>query len=166
MQRADLVKMKINAQRLLERGDTDAAQVIDAIDEACPAEAEYVFVGFCPGAKVANRQDVKWKSHGICEFIFHQSKRQAKRFNQIAPGDLIILKKRKEIGRTMTLHGHGRVKAICCDDQNQRYLKVDWSKQDKEIEVPLIGANGTIDVRSELTVSKNMPPEFFDWLKV
>lgn len=108
---------------MVSEGDKDAAQVIQAIiDEACPSELEYVFMGFCPGANVTNRQDEKWKSEGICDFLFFSSKHQADRFNKIAPGDLIILKKRKVIGKTMTLHGHGRVRAICFNEDNRRFL--------------------------------------------
>lgn len=66
----------------------------------------------------------------------------------------------------MTLHGHGRVKAICFNGNNQRYLKMDWSKQDRVIEVPLLGANSTIDVKSSSDINKHMPNEFFDWLRV
>ncbi len=66
----------------------------------------------------------------------------------------------------MSLYGHGRVKAICFNDDNIKYLKMDWSKQDKIIEVPLIGANSTIDVKSASDVVKHMPDEFFNWLKV
>lgn len=166
MRRSDLVKVRVNAQRMLLGGDKEAAQVIQAIDEACPSELEYVFMGFCPGADARNRQDEKWKKDGICEFLFYKSKHQANRFNKIAPGDLIILKKRKIFGKTMTLHGHGRVKAICFNENNQRYLKMDWSKQDRVIEVPLLGANSTIDVKSSSDINKHMPDEFFDWLRV
>jgi hypothetical protein len=165
MSRSDLVKMRVSAQRLALKGDKDAAQVIQAIDEACPSELEYVFMGFCPGADFRRRQDIQWKKEGICEFLFYESKPQANRFNKVAPGDLIILKKRQIIGKTMTLYGHGRVKAICFNDDNIKYLKMDWSKQDQIIEVPLLGANSTIDVKSASDIAKHMPDEFFDWLK-
>jgi hypothetical protein len=50
MKRSDLAKIRINAQKKLASGDIFAAQVVQAIDEACPLEMEYVFMGFCPVA--------------------------------------------------------------------------------------------------------------------
>jgi hypothetical protein len=165
MKRSDLAKIRFNAQKKLASGDIFAAQVVQAIDEACPLEMEYVFMGFCPGADFKKRQDIHWKNEGICEFLYYESKPQANRFNKVAPGDLIILKKRQIFGKTMALYGHGRVKAICFNDDNIKYLKMDWSKQDQIIEVPLLGANSTIDVKSSSDIAKHMPDEFFEWLK-
>lgn len=162
--RADLIKLRANAQALHERGDVDAAVVIAEIDGTSPIDKAMVFMGFCPGANFDNRLDIEWKEKGICTFTFLQSEQQLERFNDIWPSDLIVLKKRHQFGKTMLLYGHGRVTGVKYDQSQTRYLDVNWSKQDQIIEVPLMGCNSTVDIRTIKQVEEDMPPEFYSWL--
>jgi len=127
-------------------------------------EGKFVFFGFCPGADFSKRLDTRWKELGICEFHYFGSATQVKRFASIVPGDLVVLKKRQVIGKTMRLYGFGLVTAIDFDEHGSRVLKVDWSKQERVIEVPLMGCNATIDIRGKERVIAEMPADFFAWL--
>jgi TPR repeat protein len=126
---------------------------------------QIVFFGFCPGADFSRRLDTRWKELGICEFQYFESKVQVKRFASIEIGDLIVLKKRQIIGKTMRVYGYGLVTGITKDDKGNRVLKVDWSSQEQVIEVPLLGCNATIDIRDIDKVRADMPDAFFEWLK-
>ena len=64
----------------------------------------------------------------------------------------------------MKLYGYGRIKRIAYDEENTRYFEMDWSAQEQEIEVPLMGCNSTVDVKSMLEVEKQMPDNFWQWL--
>lgn len=163
--RAELARIRKNAESLVSKGDQDAAAIIKAIDECVPTDTHIVFMGFCPGASLENRLDIEWKEKGICTFIFLDSEAQLDRFNNICAGDLIVLKKRQKFGETMRLYGHGRVLAARHDDNGRRYLEMNWSSQEAILEVPLMGCNSTVDVRSMDQVTEAMPEEFFDWLK-
>lgn len=165
MSRTDLLKIKRNAEDKLASGDTEAQLVLDAINHAEPVDSYILFMGFCPGADFNERLDTSWKEQGICRFDYLESEHQAERFNSICKGDLVVLKKREKFGRTMKLYGHGRVKSIAYDKDNVRYLIMDWSDQDEEIEVPLMGCNSTVDVKSAQAVEDEMPAEFYEWLK-
>ncbi len=125
---------------------------------------QIVFFGFCPGADFSRRLDTRWKELGICEFQYFESKVQVKRFASIEIGDLIVLKKRQVIGKTMRVYGYGLVTGITKDDKGNRVLKVDWSSQEQVIEVPLLGCNATIDIRDIDKVRAEMPDAFFEWL--
>jgi hypothetical protein len=162
--RSDLIKLRANAQTLQEKGDTDAAAVIAEIDGTNPLDKSLIFMGFCPGASFDNRLDIEWKEKGICTFEFLKSEQQLDRFNGIWPGDLIILKKRHQFGKTMLLYGHGRVTGVKYDRSNMRYLEMAWSKQEQIVEVPLMGCNSTVDVRTDEQVDGEMPPAFYSWL--
>lgn len=162
--RSELIKLRRNAENLRENGDKDAAAVVAEIDTASPTDKAIVFMGFCPGANFDNRLDIEWKEKGICTFIFLESQQQLERFNDIWPGDLIVLKKRHQFGKTMLLYGHGRATGVKYDSENNRYLEMDWSSQEEIIEVPLMGCNSTVDVRSIERVEAEMPAEFFSWL--
>ena len=166
MSRSDLVRLKRNAEQKLAIGDTEAQQVLDAINSATPTDSYVLFMGFCPGADFSERLDTEWKEQGICRFDYLESEHQAERFNSICKGDLVVLKKREKFGKTMKLYGHGRVKAVAYDDDQIRYLKMDWSDQDQVIEVPLMGCNSTVDVKSIEMVEDEMPQEFYEWLEV
>lgn len=163
--RADLVKLRANAAAMYAKGDEDAKSVIEEIDRATPTDKEIVFMGFCPGADFDNRLDLEWKEKGVCTFVFWESDQQRDRFENIWPGDLIVLKKRQQFGKTMLLYGHGRVVGVKHDHDGRRYLEMNWSTQEKVIEVPLMACNSTVDVRSMEKVEDEMPPEFFAWLK-
>lgn len=165
MSRAELVKLKRNADDKYEQGDLDAKHVIDAINNATPADSYILFMGFCPDANFNNRLDIEWKGKGICRFDYHESEHQVERFNSICKGDLVVLKKIEKFGKTMALFGHGRVSGIAYDDNNIRYLEMDWSNQEQVIEVPLMACNSTVDIRSIEAVEDEMPGEFYEWLE-
>ena len=69
-----------------------------------------------------------------------------------------------QFGKTMKLHGYGRVKAVAYDQNNVRYLIMDWADQEEIIEVPLMGANSTVDIRTIEAVEDVMPEKFYKWL--
>jgi hypothetical protein len=159
------MNLKRNAEEKLEQGDVDAEAVLSAIRLAKPADSYVLFMGFCPDADFSNRLDIEWKEKGICRFDYLESELQAERFNTICAGDLVILKKREIFGKTMKLYGHGRVKSVAYDENNIRYLVMDWSDQEMIIEVPLMACNYTVDVKSIEAVEDEMPDEFYQWLK-
>jgi len=164
--RAQLSKIRSNAEIKLHKGDVDAGAVIDEIDRTSPTDKTMVFMGFCPGADFDNRQDIAWKDKGICTFIYYDSAIQVERFSNIWPGDLIILKKRHVIGKTMKLYGHGRVTGVQYNQDNRRFLEMNWSSQNEIIEVPLMACNATVDIRTIEQVEADMPDAFFKWLEV
>jgi len=122
-------------------------------------------MGFCPGADFSRRLDTEWKEKGICRFDYLESEHQLEKFSTICKGDLVVLKKREKFGKTMKLYGHGRVSSIAYDKNNVRYLVMDWSPQEMIIEVPLMGCNSTVDVKSIEAVEDDMPEEFYKWLE-
>jgi hypothetical protein len=164
--RADLTNLRENVLRRLASGDKEAQFVIDAIEQATPTDQYIVFMGFCPGAEFENRQDIGWKKDGICTFAYHDSEQQVERFANIHVGDLVVLKKRHKFGETMQLYGHGRVTGIRYDSGNHRYLTMNWSDQATVIEVPLMGCNSTVDIRSVAAVADEMPESLYEWLGV
>lgn len=164
MTRADLLKLQQNAEEKLKQGDAEAKAVIDAISISKPLDDYVLFMGFCPGANLNRRLDIKWKEQGICEFGFTESTQQMERFSTICMGDFVVLKKREQFGKTMKLYGHGRVNSIAYDEKGRRFLKMDWSAQNLVIEVPLMGCNSTVDIRSIETVHQEMPEEFYQWI--
>lgn len=164
MSRADLTGLRDNAIQKLAAGDVDAQAVISAINIAKPKDQYILFMGFCPGADFSERLDTEWKEKGICRFDYLESTPQLERFSRICIGDLVVLKKREQFGKTMKLYGHGRVTAVDYDDDSIRFLKVDWSSQDEVIEVPLMGCNSTVDIKNIETVESEMPEEFYRWL--
>ncbi len=165
MVRAELAQLRRNALAKLQQGDSAAQRVLDAINSAVPADAYILFMGFCPDANIAGRLDIQWKEQGICRFDWPESTHQQERFDSICPGDLVVLKKREQFGKTMKLYGHGRVIALATDEQNIRYLKMAWSAQHEVIEMPLLGCNSTVDIRTMNVVEAEMPAEFFQWLQ-
>lgn len=164
LSRSELATLRFNAENKMTAGDVDAQHVLDAIDNAEPKDAYILFMGFCPGADFSHRLDIEWKEKGICRFDYLESEHQAERFNSICSGDLVVLKKIQQFGKTMKLFGHGRVKSVAYDEDDIRYLTVDWSLQDETVEVPLMGCNSTVDVRLIEAVENAMPPEFYAWL--
>jgi hypothetical protein len=162
--REQLVKLRANAVALVTKGEDEAKRVVEEIDRATPTDKEIVFMGFCPGADFENRMDLDWKKKGVCTFVFWESDQQRERFENIWPGDLIVLKKRHQFGKTMLLYGHGRVVGVKYDNEGRRFLEMKWSDQEEIIEVPLMACNSTVDVRSIEKVEGAMPAEFFTWL--
>lgn len=164
--REDLLRFKKNAEDRLAEGDSGAVEVLDAINNAMPKDAYVLFMGFCPNADFSNRLDVEWKDKGICRFDYLESQHQVERFNTLYKGDLVVLKKREKFGETMKLYGHGCVKSVAYDDGLTRYLVMDWSSQDQVIEVPLMGCNSTVDIKSIDAVKGEMPDTYYKWLEV
>lgn len=162
--RSELLKLKTNAENMFNAGDLDAKFIVDAIDVASPSDTYMIFMGFCPDGDMANRLDKRWKAESICTFEFFDSKHQQEDFNSIRVNDLIVLKKREEFGKTMRIYGHGRVTGFGHNDHDGRFLRIDWSTQNKEIIVPLMGCNSTVNLKSVEKVEAEMPDAFFDWL--
>jgi len=165
MSRAQLVKLKRNVNDKYTKGDSDAKHVLDAINNATPTDSYILFMGFCPDADFDQRLDTEWKEKGICRFDYYESKRQVEQFSSICKGDLVALKKIEQFGKTMKLYGHGRVRGIAYDEDNIRYLKMNWSNQDEVIEVPLMACSSTINVRTIEAIEDEMPEEFYTWLE-
>ena len=168
--RAELSILEDNARHQL-KGNSEAQFVLEAIEQARPKDLYYVFMGFCPNADMSNRRDVEWREQGRCtmERWDGWSATQLADYESIKVGDLIILKKRQEIGVSMRLYGYGRVNGIKHEPGGpflDRYLEVAWSEQTTLIDVPLLGCNATINLRDVDDVNKKMPAEFFEWLGV
>lgn len=162
--RSELIKLHFNAQAMQKKGSADAAEILMELGVATPFDKAIIFMGFCPGADFARRLDTEWKQQGICEYKWRDSKPQLDRFREIWPGDRIVLKKREQFGKTMCLYGHGRVTGVNHDADGDRNLLMDWSDQNQVIEVPLMGCNSTVEVRTIEQVEEAMPAAFFDWL--
>ena len=165
LSRSDLVNIKKNAEIKFSKGDLDAKDVLIAINNAKPIDAYILFMGFCPNADFNNRLDTEWKEKGICKFDFPESEVQVERFDTICAGDRVVLKKIESFGKTMRLFGHGRVKSVAYDENGLRYLVMNWSPQERVIEVPLMGAFSTVNIKSIEAVEDEMPEEFWRWLE-
>jgi hypothetical protein len=159
-----------NAKRSLVAGkDVERAErIMHAIDTVSvpPLQAEYVFMGFCPGASLENRQDELWYADGICEFDWVSDPIQMRRLYDIQVGDTIIAKKRERFGETMMISGHGKV--IKREESNRtgkRYFRVNWRVPKDFLIVPLIGCNSTVNTRTLKFVEETMPLDFWDWLR-
>jgi len=164
MSRTELHDLRSNAMSKFKAGDDEAIQVISAIDVAKPSDTYILFMGFCPDADINNRLDIEWKAKGICTFDYPESTVQVNRFNDVNAGDLVVLKKNAELGKTMTLHGHGRVTGIAYDEGQTKYLLMKWSTQSEVITVPAMAATSTVNTKLIETVEAEMPTEFFAWL--
>jgi len=167
MSRNEMHVTRENQRRLLMLGYPAAQLVIDAINEtAVPKiEAEYAFLGFCPGGNFDNRLDTFWLTAGICKFDNIKSQRQLHRFSHIHKGDTIILKKMLQWGVSMELFAYGEVLEVRDAKASQLiYFHVDWHEHDQYLIVPAMAARSTVDVRSLAKVEATMPLEFWDWL--
>jgi hypothetical protein len=165
--RTEMLTLRNNAEIKAKNGNLEAQEIVETINSTAVPElqAEYVFMGFCPGADFENRLDLDWIERGLCTFDFIESEHQLKRFADIMVGDTMILKKRQEFGKTMLLFGHGKVKELRNrKSDGLRYLMMDWSKQNEILEVPLMGCNSTVDVRSLAVVEKELHEDFWKWL--
>jgi len=162
--RADLQTMRERAQVKLNDGDEEARLVLQALDCAVAKDSGIIFMGFCPNGELANRLDDQWKERGICTFDYDDSVDQMNLFRSICTGDLIVLKKGEEFGRTMSLHGHGRVTGTNTGSDGRRYLELNWSPAGKfTSDVPMMGCQSTVNLRDMESVEDAMPYEFFDW---
>ncbi len=166
LSREKFAKIRRNAEAKLKDGDMDAQFVLDAINISVPSDDYILFMGFCPDADVDNRLDTEWKEKEICEFDWEESHVQMDRFARICSGDLVVLKKQNINKQTMTLHGHGRVLSIDKDKDGFRYLKMKWSDQTNNIEIPLMGCTYTVNIKSMEQVEGQVEKDFFEWLSV
>lgn len=167
LSRTDLLRMKTNAEARLNENPR-IEELLELISKtAVPSlEAEYVFMGYCPGADLSRRKDTEWIAGGFITFEFIESDRQHKQFNGIHPPDKIILKKREEFGETMLIHAYGEVtESAISKSTGLTYHRVNWKIKDEPIIVPLLGCNATVNIRSITQVDEGMTPEFWDWLK-
>jgi hypothetical protein len=146
--RSELRAVRENALAKQKEGDADAQAVLQAVDCAVARDVSMIFMGFCPNAEITNRLDTEWKKKGICTFDYDESEMQMNTFRDICSGDLIVLKKVEVFGKTMSLHGHGRVKATGTGDDGRRYLEMDWSAENRNIVVPLMGCQSTVNLRT------------------
>lgn len=165
--RRDMLRMRENAKSQLERGNSAAQILIDAINQtAVPKlERQYAFLGFCPDGTLDSRLDEFWLKEGICKFTNIASKPQLKRFSSIHTGDTIILKKVLQWGVTIELFAYGEVIAVQDSSlTNLIYFYVDWHSHSEYLIVPALGSRSTVDVRTPETVENNMPKEFWAWL--
>lgn len=166
--REELWQIREHALAYLARGNDDAQFLIDEINQTpvAPLHRHYLFMGFCPGATLENRQDETWMSEGFCKFDFIDSTHQYNRFCKMHAGDVIILKKRDIMQQTMRLFGHGIIKRVVQSQLSVKtYFRVDWFKPETEIDVPLMACNSTVDIRKLGQVEGAMPSEFWEWLK-
>lgn len=170
MSRVDRLKTYENAKKayFLGKQPDRARAIMDVIETVSvpPLQAEYVFMGFCPGASLENRQDELWFADGICEFDWVSDPIQMRRFYDIQVGDTIIAKKRERFGETMMISAHGKVVKR---EESQRtgklYFRVDWRIPENFLIVPLIGCNSTVNTRTIDFVERTMPKDFWIWLQ-
>jgi hypothetical protein len=170
MSRVQRLRIYENAKKSLAAGKNieRAERILHAIDTVSvpPLQAEYVFMGFCPGASLENRQDELWYADGICEFDWVSNPIQMRRFYDIQVGDTIITKKRERFGETMMISGHGEViKRETSNRTGKRYFRVNWRVPKDFLIVPLIGCNSTVNTRTLKFVEETMPPDFWEWLR-
>jgi len=171
--RVDFLSIRNNALRQLETPTSENARITaEKVLSACDAYApeplapHYNFMGFCPGADIKRRLDGIWKEKKICEFHFSESEAQFITFTTQIQGDWIILKKRRSLKeQTMELFGFGQITNRRVDAEGYTYFEMDWKDQSEVLLVPLMGCNSTVNLRSLQEVEKNMPQEFWAWLK-
>jgi len=162
--RAELGKIRLKAEAFRSDGDLDAQKVLEAINIAVPSDKGFLFMGFCVDGNFDNRKDLEWKTEGVCRFTYVEHERQLALFQTICAGDVVVLKKNHERGKTMKLFGHGKVEAVDSDENGRPYLIMNWSPQDEIIEVPLMACGDTVNLKSLEKVEEEMPDEFFTWL--
>jgi len=164
MTREQLANMKAN---ILDRALIDdplLPELLLAIEKSSTRDSRIIFMGFCPNADFARRLDLDWKSRGVCEFHFDDSEHQDRNFATIRKGELLVLKKNHVLGKSVQLYGHGRVVDICFDEEQRRYLKVDWSLDDSIIEVQLTGCTATVNIMTRSKVEAKCGADFYKWL--
>ena len=57
-----------------------------------PHGKRIVFVDFCPGGVMCNRQDVDWINQGICAYETFATEDQKQLFDSIRIGDVLVMK--------------------------------------------------------------------------
>lgn len=172
LSRDEFLIIRDNALRIINNPSTEemrrnAEIVLAACDRHAPEpiSSHYNFMGFCPGADILRRRDTLWREMDICDFHFYDSPAQMEAFTKQLPGDWIILKKREVFGRTMKLYGFGKITRRRVNENNEVLFDVNWNTQANEIEVPLMGCNATVNMRSLTQVDDGMPQDFWVWLE-
>ena len=168
--RADRLKLYKNAKSYFQRGvlENNPEEILILIETISvpPLQQQYVFMGYCPGALLENRQDDIWIADGFCEFNWVTNEKQLSDFYDIMVGDTIILKKRETFGKTMKISGHGKItERVESRKTNKLYFRVDWRVPEEFLIVPLMGCNATVNPRSIESVETDMPEDFWEWLK-
>ena len=97
------------SKRCFKNNPEEILRLIETISVP-PLQQQYVFMGYCPGALLENRQDDIWIADGFCEFNWVTNEKQLSDFYDIMVGDTIILKKRETFGKTMKISGHGKIR--------------------------------------------------------
>ena len=124
-----------------------------------------VFVDFCPGGVVCNRQDVAWVQQSICTYESFANDEQWELFQSISIGDLLVMKKSQQFSKTMLLHAYGHVFGFDFSDNRDRVLFVDWTYEQGQIEVPLLERDEMVVCCDQDAIATSMPAAFWDWLK-
>jgi len=144
-----------------------ASDLLDVVEatEIPPSMAEYLFLGHCPGARVENSLLDQWVNDSYCDFRHIEDEKQLQKFFEIYPGDILILKKRDIAKQEMEISAWGKVTSVHTSRTTGiPYLRVNWTKPDHFLVVPLMGCTRTVNVRSLEKVENTMPPEFWEWL--
>jgi hypothetical protein len=174
--RSEMLRIRENASNLIEAAidkptRENEARAKEAAEDllVCnsympePLSSQYNFMGFCPGAEIERRKDVKWREQGTCDFDYCESEGQMTAFSLQVPGDWIILKKVNGPSPTMTLYGFGKIMKRLMDVNGFTYFDVNWNDQSEEILVPLMGCNSNINMKTLDRVEKVMGKEFWVW---
>ena len=124
-----------------------------------------VFVDFCPGGVVGNRQDVSWIKQGVCTYESFANDEQWELFQSIEIGDLLVMKKTTQHTRTMLLQAYGKVFGYDLTERRDRVLLVNWSYEKGQLEVPLMGGDNMVVSYAPGDVMGVMPTDFWRWLR-
>lgn len=130
-----------------------------------PGGQRIVFVDFCPGGVMCNRQDVGWIQQGICAFETFASEEQKALFESIRTGDLLIMKKDLAPASVMRLQAHGRVTGFDLNEEGDRVLLVEWSHEHGQMEAPSMGVGKLVSMPDVADIQSTMPLEFWRWLR-
>lgn len=165
---------------------TDAQQFLEYLERArrrmlgegrvrpleISADTKVCFLSFCPSAEFSpeNRLDEDWFAQGIAEVWNWAGEKQdqCKKFKELAPGDLIILKKQQRLYVTVRIFGFGIVSGIKGDGLteegfNKRSLYVEWEKNQRQPLDVDIHCSQTVDMKTPQELLEKMPDDFFIW---
>jgi len=130
-----------------------------------PGGHRIVFVDFCPGGVISNRQDVAWIQQGICAFDRFATDDQKELFDSIRIGDLLVMKKDLAPTSAMRLHAHGRVVGFDLSEEGERILLVNWSHEHGQMQAPCVGVGKLVSMPDVAAIKATMPLEFWRWLR-
>ena len=130
-----------------------------------PHGQRIVFVDFCPGGVMCNRQDVDWINQGICAYETFATEDQKQLFDSIRIGDVLVMKKDLAPASVMLLQAHGRMTGFDHTEEGDRILQVDWSHEHGQIETPAMGVGKLVTMPDVAEIQSTMPLEFWRWLR-